>query len=215
MCCHPRPIFAGKPDTWDRRFALLQAQSPTMPYRRSITNVTVCALAHLIASRPSENLIDAPTGKSVKSGELRATFPPEQVDRFKPAHSDPCPVLCAGTASPDGDTSASLDFGMLMVRERPPGYRTIEAWARAVLSKAGAIRKCEEHGWMQDHADPHARDRAVEMARETPGPGSLRAAAVTIAEVLDGIGNTCPECPPKGRTDGLDEARPLCLSEPT
>lgn len=86
---------------------------------------------------------------------------------------------------------------MLMFRERRPAYRTIEGWARSVLLEAGAIRECEEHGWMQDHADPQARDRAFEMARETPPPGvSPEAAAVAVVEVLDEIGDTCPECPP-------------------
>jgi hypothetical protein len=30
--------------------------------------------------------------------------------------------------------------------------------------KAGAIRECEEHGWMTDRADPHARDRALNVS---------------------------------------------------
>jgi hypothetical protein len=28
-------------------------------------------------------------------------------------------------------------------------------WAISVLQEAGAIRECEEHGWMQDRADPN------------------------------------------------------------
>ncbi|WP_128937418.1 hypothetical protein [Bradyrhizobium zhanjiangense] len=84
---------------------------------------------------------------------------------------------------------------MLMFRERRPAYRTIEGWARSVLLEAGAIRECEEHDWMQDRTDPHARDRAFKIAGETPPPGvSPEAAAVAVAEVLDGIGDTCPEC---------------------
>jgi hypothetical protein len=59
-----------------------------------------------------------------------------------------------------------------------------------------AIRECEEHGWMLDRGDPYARERAFDIAREDPPPGvSSEAAAVAIAEVLDGIGDTCPECP--------------------
>jgi hypothetical protein len=66
-----------------------------------------------------------------------------------------------------------------------------------VLQEAVAIRDCEEHGWMQDRADPHARDRAFDLAREDPPAGvSPEAAAVAIAEVLDSIGDTCPERPP-------------------
>ena len=39
-------------------------------------------------------------------------------------------------------------------------------------------------------------DRAFGIARRDPPPGiSPKAAAVVIAEVLDSIGETCPECP--------------------
>jgi hypothetical protein len=51
---------------------------------------------------------------------------------------------------------------------------------------------------MRDRADPHARERAFSMARQDPPPGvSPRAAGVAIAEMLDAIGDTCPECPPE------------------
>lgn len=81
-------------------------------------------------------------------------------------------------------------------RERP-AIRTLRGWAISVRQEAGAIRECEEHGWMQDRADPHARERAFDIARRDPPPGvSPQAAAVAIAEVLDSIGDTCPECPP-------------------
>lgn len=50
---------------------------------------------------------------------------------------------------------------------------------------------------MQDLADPHARERAFDIARRDPPPGvSLEAASVAIAEMLDSIGDSCPECPP-------------------
>ena len=87
---------------------------------------------------------------------------------------------------------------MLMRKERRPAFRTIEGWARSVLIEAGAIHECEEHGWAKDRADPHGRDRALLFARQDPPPGvSPQAAAVAIAEVLDTIGDTCPECPPE------------------
>lgn len=86
---------------------------------------------------------------------------------------------------------------MLMTKERRPAVRTLRGWAISVLQEAGAIRECEAHGWMQDRADPHARDRAFDIARREPPPGiSPQAAAVAVAEVLDSIGDTCPECPP-------------------
>jgi hypothetical protein len=86
---------------------------------------------------------------------------------------------------------------MLMKRERRPSTRTLRGWAISVLQEAGAIRECDEHGWMQDRADPHARERALDIAREYPPPGvSAQAAGIAVAEVLDSIGDTCPECPP-------------------
>ena len=86
---------------------------------------------------------------------------------------------------------------MLLTKEKRPASRTLRRWAIAVLQEAGAIKECEEHGWMQDRADPHARQRAFDIAREERLPGvSPQAAAVAIAEVLDSIGDSCPECPP-------------------
>lgn len=85
---------------------------------------------------------------------------------------------------------------MLVTKERRPPIQTLQGWAISVLHEAGAIRQCEEHGWTQDRADPHARDRAFAVAgADPPGGISPEAAVVAIAEVLDGIGDTCPECP--------------------
>jgi hypothetical protein len=84
---------------------------------------------------------------------------------------------------------------MLMTR-RP--IRTLRGWAISLLQEAGAIRECEEHGWMQDRSDPHARERAVEAACLDPPPGvSPDAAVAKVREVLDSSGVTCPECPPE------------------
>ena len=86
---------------------------------------------------------------------------------------------------------------MLMMKERRTAFRTIEGWARSVLLEAGAIRECEEHGWMRDRADPHAREHAILIAREYPPPGVPPEAAVAaIEDVLGSIGDTCLECPP-------------------
>ena len=61
---------------------------------------------------------------------------------------------------------------MLMTSERRPAIRTLRGWAIHVLQEAGAIRECEEHGWMQDRADPHARERAFDAARRDPPEAS-------------------------------------------
>ena len=87
---------------------------------------------------------------------------------------------------------------MLMFKERRPRIRTLRGWAISVLQEAGAIRECEEHGWMQDRADPHARQRALDLARRDPPPGvSPDEALAEVRDVLDSIGDTCPECPPE------------------
>lgn len=57
---------------------------------------------------------------------------------------------------------------MLKFKERRPAIRTLRGWAISVLSEVGAIRVCETHGWMRDRADPHARERALEIARHPP-----------------------------------------------
>jgi len=85
---------------------------------------------------------------------------------------------------------------MLMTKERQPAIRTLRGWAIAVLQEAGAIRECEEHGWMQDRADPHARERAFGLARQDPPTGiSPDDAVAEIRDVLGSIGDTCPQCP--------------------
>ena len=86
---------------------------------------------------------------------------------------------------------------MLMTSERRPAIRTMRGWAIDVLQEAGAIRECEEHGWMRDRADPHAHERAFDIAHVYPPAGvSPDAAAAAIRDVLNSIGDTCPECPP-------------------
>jgi hypothetical protein len=90
-----------------------------------------------------------------------------------------------------------MSNSMLTTKERRPPIRALHGWAISVLQEAGAMRQCEEHGWMQDRADPHARERALDIAGSDPPAGISRQAATSaIAEVLDGIGDTCPECPP-------------------
>ena len=77
---------------------------------------------------------------------------------------------------------------MLMTKERPPAIRTLRGWAISVLLEAGAIRECEEHGWMHDRADPHARERALVIARQDPLPGV--SPEETIAELRDVLDRT-------------------------
>ena len=67
-----------------------------------------------------------------------------------------------------------------------------------MLQEAGAIHQCEEHGWLQDRADPDARAQALDFAGQDPPVGVSRDEAIAeIMDVLDSIGDTCPECPPE------------------
>ena len=84
---------------------------------------------------------------------------------------------------------------MLLAREKRLSIPTLRGWAISVLQDAGAIHECEEHGWAKDRADPHAREHAMAEARRDPPPGvSPEDAAAEVSDVLDSIGDTCPEC---------------------
>jgi hypothetical protein len=85
---------------------------------------------------------------------------------------------------------------MLMFKERRPTIRTLQGWAISVLQEGGAIVECEQHGWILDRADPHARRRALDIAGQHPPAGVSRDEAIAaIQEVLNSIGDTCPDCP--------------------
>jgi hypothetical protein len=43
---------------------------------------------------------------------------------------------------------------MTTTRERRQAFRTIEGWAIGILLSAGAIRECDEHGYMKERTDP-------------------------------------------------------------
>jgi hypothetical protein len=81
---------------------------------------------------------------------------------------------------------------MLSTKEKRPSIRTLRRWSVGVLQEAGAIRECQDHGWMQDRAGPHAREHAIDIARSHPPPGLPAEAAVAeVREVLDSIGDSC------------------------
>ncbi len=81
------------------------------------------------------------------------------------------PVLTARNAPAVRGFCHGRSISMFMTNERRPGIRTLRGWAIHVLQEAGAIRECEEHGWAQDRADPHAHDRAFDLARLDPPAG--------------------------------------------
>jgi hypothetical protein len=54
---------------------------------------------------------------------------------------------------------------MLTMKKRGSAIRTHRGWAIGVLQEVGAVRECEDHGWMRDRADPHAREHAAMTRR--------------------------------------------------
>jgi hypothetical protein len=86
---------------------------------------------------------------------------------------------------------------MLMLVQRRAPIRTLRGSAISILLEAGAIRECEEHGWLIDNAEPHARDHALIIARQNPPFGvSPDDAIAAMEDFLASIGDTCPECAP-------------------
>jgi hypothetical protein len=97
-------------------------------------------------------------------------------------------VLAAGTE----DGSVGLVFGRSHFDARNEDAAGL---GRLRVQEAGAIRECEEHGCMQARADPHAQERALVIARQDPTSGVSPEEAVSeVQDVLDSLGDTCPEC---------------------
>jgi hypothetical protein len=69
------------------------------------------------------------------------------------------------------------------------------------MGEIGSARDRRDPGmrrawWAQDRSDPHARVRALSIAGRDPPPGvSPDEAVAAVRDVLDAIGDTCPECP--------------------
>ena len=84
---------------------------------------------------------------------------------------------------------------MLMTSERRPGYGRCAdgrlTCFRTLASSASAGARLDEGA-----ADPHAWERAIDIAREDPPAGvSPDTAAAEVRNVLNSIGDTFPECP--------------------
>jgi hypothetical protein len=57
-----------------------------------------------------------------------------------------------------------------MLKRELPDFRTVERWAVGLLREAGAIHKCDQHGWAKDRTDPYARDEALQTAAKNRPP---------------------------------------------
>lgn len=66
------------------------------------------------------------------------------------------------------------------------------------MSAAAAKSKFAEYRAHGKRNVGHARERALVLARQDPPTGvSADEAVAKVREVLDSIGDTCPECPPE------------------
>jgi hypothetical protein len=141
-------------------------------------------------------------GEFGPSGNLQSGVPERLLLRRRwkvtpPTMTNPCPAISAGNECRTHRFVQSGVIPMLTITEKRPAKRTMRGWAIDVLQNAGAISECEEHGWMRDRADPHAWERAIHIAREDPPARvSSDAAVAEVRDVLNSIGDTCPECPP-------------------
>ena len=87
----------------------------------------------------------------------------------------------------------------MLTRERRPDFRTVDRWAISLLLEAGAIHKCDEHGWAKDRTDPHAREEALRIAREEPLAGACRPMRRSPSSVRC---STPSETPARSANDG-------------
>lgn len=101
-----------------------------------------------------------------------------------PTFWNPCSVLAARNEPRAARIRPSRRSDLdAETKKRRTAIRTVREWAIAVLQEAGAIRECAYHGWMQDRADPNAREQAFQIARRDPPPGlSPEAAASSIRQ---------------------------------
>jgi hypothetical protein len=101
-----------------------------------------------------------------------------------------------------GRIGPGRSVSMLMTKERRPAIRTLRGSAINVLQEAGAIHECEEHGWAKDRPYPHAREHALDVARQDPPAGvSPDDIVAEVSEVLNSVGAspTKPSLSPRQR----------------
>jgi hypothetical protein len=134
-------------------------------------------LPHQAAEKASKEKRHAPS----------AIVQSEDGTRGKAADSairDPRPLFAARNGDGANDSSGRSDLDADDERRRP-AVRRLRSWAISVL-EAGSIRECEEHGWMQDNAKPHSRERALVVAcQDPPFTVSPDEAVAAVKDVLD------------------------------
>jgi hypothetical protein len=85
---------------------------------------------------------------------------------------------------------------MLMTSERRPAIRTLRGWALYVLHEAAPSKSARNTVGCRIAPIRMLGMWAFDIARRDPPAGvSTDKAAAEVRDVLDSIGNTCPECP--------------------
>jgi hypothetical protein len=78
----------------------------------------------------------------------------------------------------------------MLTRDRRPDFRTMDRWTMGLLLEAGAIHKCDLHGWAAARAVPHDRAEALRLAQEEPLAGlSPDEGVAGVGHVLESVGN--------------------------
>jgi hypothetical protein len=62
----------------------------------------------------------------------------------------------------------------MLMRDRRPDFRTMDRWTIGLLLEAGAIHKCDLHGWAVARTAPHDGAEALRLAQEEPLAGWRR-----------------------------------------
>ena len=90
-------------------------------------------------------------------------------------------------------SAAAQQFIVIEKRREP--YRTLRGWGIALLLETRAIRECIDHSHLCDATDPEAWRLARQVASTDPFVGASPAEAVAaIEDIMNSIGDTCPEC---------------------
>jgi hypothetical protein len=96
-----------------------------------------------------------------------------------------------------------------MTKERWPPVRTLRGWAIFVLQEAGAIPNARSTAGCKTAPTRMPASGAVDIARRHPPAGVPSGQAVAeIHDVLDSIGDGCPECPPNEAASSVLRSRP-------
>jgi hypothetical protein len=119
---------------------------------------------------------DVPLGSLVRRIRLTCLRADSELPQVQnPDHSTGTLSCLRDSYLRDGATS------MLIIKQRQSTIRTVGGWATFVLLETGAVRECQEHGWMRigpipmlgtepSRSPARTRRRALRKMRQWPRP---------------------------------------------